>query len=72
MPRPLYPQGKAPWYPWNRRLGVPQNRYGHGGEEKNFKPLLGIKHPIIQTVAQKINITRLLNLLQRKYSFHTN
>jgi hypothetical protein len=24
--RPLYPQGKSPWYPLDRRLGGPQNR----------------------------------------------
>jgi hypothetical protein len=21
-PRPLYPQGKSPWYPFDRRLGI--------------------------------------------------
>jgi hypothetical protein len=24
-PRPLYPQGKSPWYPLDRRLGGPQS-----------------------------------------------
>jgi hypothetical protein len=24
--RPLYPQGKSPWYPLDRRLGGPQRR----------------------------------------------
>jgi len=24
-PRPLYPQGKSPWYPLDRRLGDPQS-----------------------------------------------
>jgi hypothetical protein len=33
--QPLYPQGKSPWYPLDRRLGGPQSRYGRGGEEKN-------------------------------------
>jgi len=32
---PLYPQGKSPHYPLDRRLGGPQSRSGHGGEEKN-------------------------------------
>jgi hypothetical protein len=41
--RPLYPQGKMPWYPLDRRLGVPQSRSGRGGEEKNFQPLPGIE-----------------------------
>jgi len=38
MPRPLYPLGKSPWYPLNRRLGGPQSRSGRGGEEKNSQP----------------------------------
>jgi hypothetical protein len=33
---PLYPQGKSPWYPLDRRLGWPQSRSGRGGEEKKF------------------------------------
>jgi hypothetical protein len=37
-PRPLYPQGKSPWYPFDRRLGGPQSRSGRGGEEKNSQP----------------------------------
>jgi hypothetical protein len=33
-PRPLYPQGKSPWYPLDRRLGGPQIQSGCcGGEE---------------------------------------
>jgi hypothetical protein len=31
MPQPLYPQGKSPWYPLDRRLGVPQSHSGCGG-----------------------------------------
>jgi hypothetical protein len=34
-PRPLYPQGKSPWCPLDRRLGGPQSRSGCGSEEKN-------------------------------------
>jgi len=34
-PRVLYPQGKSPWYPFDRRLGGHQSRSGRGGEEKN-------------------------------------
>jgi hypothetical protein len=37
-PRPLYPQGKSPWYPLDRKLGEPQSRSGRGGEEKNSQP----------------------------------
>jgi hypothetical protein len=32
-PRPLYPQGKGPQWPLNRRLGGPQSWSGRGGEE---------------------------------------
>jgi hypothetical protein len=34
-PRPLYSQGKSPWYPLDRRPGGPQSRSGRGGEEKS-------------------------------------
>jgi hypothetical protein len=34
-PRSLYPKGKSPWYPLDRKLGGPQSRSGRGGEEKN-------------------------------------
>jgi hypothetical protein len=36
MLRPLYPVGKGPWYPLD-------SHSGHGGEEKNSQPPLGIK-----------------------------
>jgi hypothetical protein len=42
-PRPLYPQGKSPWYPLDRRLGGPQSLSGLGGEEKNSQPLPGLE-----------------------------
>jgi hypothetical protein len=38
IPRPLYPRGKSPWYPLDRRLGGTQNRYGQYGEEKILDP----------------------------------
>jgi len=41
--RPLYPQGKSPWYPLDRRLGGPQCRSGSGGEEKKFQSTPGIE-----------------------------
>jgi hypothetical protein len=37
-PRPLYLQGKNPWYPLDRRLVGLQSFCGHGGEEKNSQP----------------------------------
>jgi hypothetical protein len=42
-PRPLYPQGKSPWYPLDRRLGGLQSRSGRSGEEKNSQPMPGIE-----------------------------
>jgi hypothetical protein len=42
-PQPLYPQGKSPWYPLDRRLGGPQSRSGQGGKEKNSQPPPGIE-----------------------------
>jgi hypothetical protein len=39
----LYPQGKSPWYPLDRRLGGPQSHSGRGGEEKNSQPPSGIE-----------------------------
>jgi hypothetical protein len=41
--RPLYLQGKSPWYPLDRRLSEPQSRSGRGGEEKNSQPPPGIE-----------------------------
>jgi hypothetical protein len=51
-PLPLYPQGKSPWCPLDRRLGGPQSRSGHGREEKNSQPLPGLEPPIIKPVVQ--------------------
>jgi hypothetical protein len=61
--RPLYPQGKSPWYPLDRRLGGPQSRSGRGGEEKNSQPLPGVELPIVQPVAQRYT-TELSQLLE--------
>jgi hypothetical protein len=41
-PRPLYPQGKSPWYPLDRLSG-PQSRSGRCGEVKNSQPPPGIE-----------------------------
>jgi hypothetical protein len=40
--QPLYPRGKSPQYPLDRRLGGPQTWSGQRGEEK-ILPLLGLK-----------------------------
>jgi hypothetical protein len=60
-PRTLYPQGKNPWYPLDRRLGGPQSRSGRGGE-KNSQPLPALEPPIFQPVAQRYT-TELSRLL---------
>jgi hypothetical protein len=52
-PRPLYPRGKSPRYPLDRRLGGPQSRSGRGGEKKHSRPLPELEPPIIQPVAQR-------------------
>jgi hypothetical protein len=52
IPRPLYPKGKSPRYPLDRRLGGPQSRNERSGE-KNSEPLPGLEHPIIRLVAQR-------------------
>jgi hypothetical protein len=52
-PRPLYPQGRSPGYPLDRRLGGHQSLSGRGGEEKNSQLLPEIEPPIIQPVAQR-------------------
>jgi hypothetical protein len=39
----VYPEGKSPWYPLDRRLGGPQSRCGRNEEEKNSQPLAGIQ-----------------------------
>jgi hypothetical protein len=63
-PRPLYPQGKSPWYPLDRRLGGPHSRSECGGEEKNSQHLVGFEPPIIQPVAQRCT-TRIFTLRHR-------
>jgi len=44
-PRPLYPQGKGPWYSMDRRLGGFQSRSGYGSEVKNSQPLPALELP---------------------------
>jgi hypothetical protein len=66
MSRPLYPQGKSPCYPLDRRLGGAQSRSGLGGEEKNSQPLPRLEPPIIQPLAQRYTteLSRLHVLMQ--------
>jgi len=43
MTRPLYPKGRSPWYPLDKRLGGSHSRFG-SGDEKNSQllPIIGI------------------------------
>jgi hypothetical protein len=50
---PLYPQGKSPWYPSDRRLGGLQNRSGHGGGEKSAHSPPELEPPAVQPAAQR-------------------
>jgi hypothetical protein len=43
--RPLYPQEKSSWYPFDK-LDGPQSRSGCGGEEKNSQTVLGLEPTI--------------------------
>jgi hypothetical protein len=63
MPRQLYPYGKKPWYPLDRRLGGPQSSSGRGGEEKNSQPLNGnnTKHYISLTIQCIVKIDTFSN-----------
>jgi len=56
-PRPLYPKGKSPWYPLDKRLGGPQSRPGSGGEEKYSQSLPELEPPTIQPVAQPTELS---------------
>jgi hypothetical protein len=63
QPRPLYSQGNSPWDHLDRRLGGPQSRSGHSGEENNSQPLPGLEPRVIQLVAQRYT-TELSRLLR--------
>jgi hypothetical protein len=65
MPRSLYPQGKSPWYPLDRRLDRPHSRSGRNSEEENSQSPLEIEPPIIQPIAQRC--TTELDLRGRKW-----
>jgi hypothetical protein len=41
-PRPLYPRGKCPWYPLDRRLGGHQSQSGRRGEKKILDPTVPV------------------------------
>jgi hypothetical protein len=70
MPQLLYPQGKNPWYPLDRRVGGPQSRSRGGGEEKNSQPLLLLEPLIIQPVVQHYTteLSQLLIILSARFN----
>jgi hypothetical protein len=56
------PQGKNPWYPLDTKVGGPQSRSGHGGEEKNsvsvkyfFRYDLNLTNPMKQIYSGETN-----------------
>jgi len=51
--RSLYPQGKTPCYPLDRRMRGPQSR-SELGEEKSSQPLPGLEPQIIRPVALRL------------------
>jgi hypothetical protein len=56
--RPLYPRGKSPWFPLDRRLGGPQNRSGRHGEKKILAPT-GTRTPTSGRPARSQSLYRL-------------
>jgi len=67
--QPLYPPGKNPWYPLDRRLGGSQDRSGRGGEEKISQSIAGHELPIVQPAHYTTELSRLLlssRFLQKK------
>jgi hypothetical protein len=72
-PRPLYPLGKSPWYPLDRRLGGHQSHSGLGWDKKNSQPLSGLEPPIIQLVAERYttDLSRLLSTRNILTQHHT-
>jgi hypothetical protein len=68
-PRPLYSQGKSPWYPLDRRLGGSQSRSGRGGDEKNSQHLSELELRIIQRNIKLLAVDAIC--LTRKWKWNT-
>jgi hypothetical protein len=60
-PRPLYPQGRSPWYPLDRRLGGRRRKIPSPRRESNSRT------PIVQPVAQRYTNWAIMALLKYKY-----
>jgi hypothetical protein len=63
----LYPQGKSPQYPLDRRLGGTQIRSGRGVEERNYQPPLGIEPYNPDRPARRHGLKILLGTRRRNY-----
>jgi hypothetical protein len=50
-PRSLYPHGKNPRYPLDRRLGGPQSRFGRCEVRKNLLPPAANQIPVVNKIA---------------------
>jgi hypothetical protein len=57
MPRPIYPRGKSPWHPFNRKLCGLQSRSGHYGGKKTLV-LAGNRTTVIHPVAMPTDLSR--------------
>jgi hypothetical protein len=57
-PRPLYPQGKSPWYPLDRRLDGSQSRSERGDEEKNSQPPPEIEPKFCDWILKMLSMTQ--------------
>jgi hypothetical protein len=71
--RPLYPKGKEPPYPLDRRLGGHQSRSGPCGVQKNHLSLPGIEHRHVQFVDRRCTdwvIPALEVFKKTSYQFH--
>jgi hypothetical protein len=66
-PRPLYPQGKSPWYPLDRRLGGSESRSGRGVKRKIPSPRRESKSSKRQDAVLRVSLKQRL-----RYDSNTN
>jgi len=67
MLQPLHPWGKnppPPQFPFNKRLGGPQNQSEYFGEEKNLLYLLGIEFQLDHLACSLVVTCKLTKLTQ--------
>ena len=68
-PAALPPGKDPPWYPWNKKLGEPQDRPGRFGDEKNSCPCWHRipDNPVRDLATELITLSRLLILFILTY-----